>query len=979
VAPKPFPLSPQQRRAVEAPLGAVLVVAGPGAGKTACLIERIRFLVEKLGMAPEHVCAVTFTNKAAEEIALRLGTALGRKAEEVRRGTIHALCAEVLREHPDRVGGGLRAGFGIADEEYQRTVLRQLGHGRRAGQLLQLFGRRRLAGGRLTPGDEQLFAEYQAMLRKRNVLDFDDLVVLTGRLFEECPAVADAVAARWTYVLVDEFQDVNASQYAILRRLAQPHGNLFAVGDDEQSIYSWTGADPRVLSRFQKDLDVTQPIVLDHNHRCSQQIFDVARRLLDENTPLFRKELRANRLSTYVVRAAAFGDDEEEAEWVLRDIAADRDANGLDWGDYAVLYRRHEAGDRLESRFIKAGVPCRLARGRPLADDPVIGYVIAALRLLRDVTDAAAAEAFARKVLPEHVMQRVEAEVSEDTPFLQALRDLAASMRGDPDAKKLWRLVYQVENLAAMRGRHQSLWGLVQELLSQTVGPYRNALEERHADLSDPASHPAAVALAERLSAAQRDRARVVLERAGGLEIGLRGLLFGAGFRLVRYAGEVEQAELDDVRVGPGDAGPCGLALTVFKSLQLLHARGIEGTLREYVTFDLETTDLDTTSCEIVEIAAVRVKDGAPVEEFHSLVKPGRPVSLASSKVHGHTGESLCAAPRFEDVWPRLRAFLAGSTIVAHNGLRFDLPVLRRLAEPLGGADRLPVFDTLPLARSLSGDSVRLSDLAARFGVPAGRAHHALDDARTLAGVYEALERQRVVRARKSALVNLLSYLGLSLVLDGARQDDEETRLLLGKARVHALGRFSDCLEFYAAERHRTGMHAPALEEVVQRLGGRAMMDKLREEVDASRRYPAAVARLEALIEQPAGEPLDAAIERFLTRVALSTSQGADVERHRVNLLTLHSTKGLEFSRVYVVGVEDEQLPGWIRPDEDATHAVEEARRLLYVGMTRARERLVLTRADLRRGKPAGGSRFLEEMGLDIERPLHALSQPAAS
>jgi len=133
---------------------------------------------------------------------------------------------------------------------------------------------------------------------------------------------------------------------------------------------------------------------------------------------------------------------------------------------------------------------------------------------------------------------------------------------------------------------------------------------------------------------------------------------------------------------------------------------------------------------------------------------------------------------------------------------------------------------------------------------------------------------------------------------------------------------------------------------------------------DPSRKYPEAVARLAALIEQEPGVDLDAAIERFLERVALSTSQGAEVDPHRVNLLTLHSTKGLEFSRVYVVGVEDEQLPGWIPQGEDVEHAVQESRRLLYVGMTRAKDRLVLTRVDRRAGKPAGDSLFLGEMGL---------------
>jgi DNA helicase-2/ATP-dependent DNA helicase PcrA len=148
------------------------------------------------------------------------------------------------------------------------------------------------------------------------------------------------------------------------------------------------------------------------------------------------------------------------------------------------------------------------------------------------------------------------------------------------------------------------------------------------------------------------------------------------------------------------------------------------------------------------------------------------------------------------------------------------------------------------------------------------------------------------------------------------------------------------------------------------------MMEKLREERDASERYPEAIARLEALLRQDATESLDEAIVRFLERVALSRSDGAGAEAHRVNLLTLHSTKGLEFSRVYVVGVEDEQLPGWISRDEDPQHAMEESRRLLYVGMTRAIDRLVLTRVDRRSGKPSGASRFLDEMGLEVERTL---------
>ncbi|HWO88504.1 MAG TPA: ATP-dependent helicase, partial [Gemmatimonadales bacterium] len=595
-----------QRRAIEAPLGPVLVVAGPGAGKTFALIGRIAHLITVRGFEPRRILAVTFTNKAAEEIGSRLTEDLGERAEAVERGTIHSFCARVLREFPEPVG--LKAGFGIADEDYQRIVLRRLGQGRRAGQLLGLFTRRRLAGRRLTEGDEALYQDYRHTLRRRNMVDFDDLVVLTDRLFDERADIAEVVASRYSYLLVDEFQDVNQVQYSLLCRLVAAHRNIFAVGDDEQSIFSWAGSDARVLERFQRDFRIDDPILLDRNHRSSRQIFAVARRLLSENPSLFEKDLSAPRLSAYPVRAVAFPDDEREMQWILDDIAEDRGRNpGLPLGEYAVLYRRHEVGERIEAQLLKAGVRCRLAKGRPLTDDPVIGYVIAALRLALDPEDSTAAESLANRVLPEHLRERVDAEL-DSAPgrnYLAAVRLAAEAMpRGDPDTKKLWRLLYQAENLATIRERHATVWGLVEELLSARVGPYRNVLEERYEDLADPEALPAARELAAKLREAQQSRARVVIEPMNGLELGLRAMLFGAGVKLARYAQEIEQAELDDVPIGLADAGPEGLAYTVFKALQLLHARDAATAMREFVTFDIETTDLDTKSCEPVELAA---------------------------------------------------------------------------------------------------------------------------------------------------------------------------------------------------------------------------------------------------------------------------------------------------------------------------------------------------------------------------------------
>src|SRR6266446_6770796 len=239
------------RQKVFPALGPMLVVAGPGAGKTFCLIARINHLIDRRGLAPERICAVTFTNRAAEEIAVRLKHTLGERAEAITRGTIHALCLALLREYAE--AAGLRKGFGVADEQYQKVILGRLHVPlEQRGSLLNRFSRHRVQKQdfELTADDARLYREYAAWLAHRNMLDFDDLVSKAEELLRARGDLADAIAARWDYLLVDEFQDVNAVQYDLLKRLAAPHGNFFAVGDDEQSIFTWTGADPYVLVRI---------------------------------------------------------------------------------------------------------------------------------------------------------------------------------------------------------------------------------------------------------------------------------------------------------------------------------------------------------------------------------------------------------------------------------------------------------------------------------------------------------------------------------------------------------------------------------------------------------------------------------------------------------------------------------------------------------------------------------------------------------
>lgn len=957
-----------QRRAIEAALGPTLVIAGPGAGKTYCLIHRIEYLIRVHHIAPHAICAVTFTNKAAEEIAQRLRGVLDRAADTVTRGTLHWLCAGILRDHAE--AAGLRPGFGIADEQYQLSVLARLGvWKKRRNQLLTLFGRWRLQQHPPTPDDKRIFDRYIAALRERNVVDFDDLINLTDQLFQRHPDVADQVASRWIYLLVDEGQDLDPTQYAILRRLAQEHRNLFVVGDDEQSIFTWRGAAPEILRRFQDDFGCGEPIVLDRNRRCSHQIFETARRLVEANPSLFDKRLSADRESQHPVRAFDFAHEAEEAEWILSDLRRDAAASGRSLGQYALLYRRHDDGALLEQHFVAAGVPCRLAQGRAAGEDEVIGHVAACLRLMLDPDDPVGQEALALRVLPEPLVEQLRPQAAAGG-LVAAVRGFARrGSRADPDTKRAWRFIRQIENLQALRRTHTTLKSVVPQLLVQRVGKYRNVLEDRHDELTDPVEHDAAGRLAERFKAALVADGRVWLKPVGGVEVALRGMLLAQGYTGVGYLTPGAPLLLGDLELGPDDAGPGGLAVTLFKALQLVHAADLAPGFSDYVAFDIETTDLDSEICDVVELAAVRVRGGAPVDQFQALVRGTRPISPRATAVHGYTDQDVAGAPALPEVWPDFVRFAGHDVLVAHNGQRFDVPVLRRVAGALPGFDRLTFFDTYPLAKSLFKDSARLGDLATRLGVDVGRAHHALDDARALAGVFGELQRRQMVRARTASLTNLLDYLGLGLALEPDARRGGEAAVLFDIAAIYALGRYSECLEVYRAEREKLGVSLPSLEQVIERLGGQRKMQQLRAAPDPARRYPASMARLDAFLRDSEGATLEEGIRRFLERVTLSTSEGPEVAPDRVNLLTLHATKGLEFDCVYVVGVEDGQLPG-LRPGKDVLrHEVEEARRLLYVGMTRARDRLVLTRARERRGVPGGGNRFLDEMGLKASLP----------
>jgi DNA polymerase III epsilon subunit family exonuclease len=961
--------SPSQRSAIEAEPHSLLVLAGPGAGKTYCLIERIRFLIEEHGFDPARICAFTFTNKAAGEITHRLVDRLGGdRAESIKSGTIHAFCAELLRELGADVL--LEPGFGIADEEYQLNVLRRIEGPRKWHRsVLTRFSAHRLRGDLLQHNDLILFHAYERFLTDRKLVDFDTLVIKAAELLEQPGAAAAMLRARWDVVLVDEFQDLNPVQYRVVAGLARDHKHVFAVGDDEQSIYSWAGADSKVFRSYVNDFDIgpERIIYLEENRRCPQDVFALARKLMLSNTPIFANRIvpRADNASTFPINTFGFETDDEEEQWIVDDIRRDHDEYGHRWGDVALLYRKHSIGERLETAFLNAGVPCRLAQGRALADDPVVAYVLAATRVMAYPDDVVYRDAFLKVLLPKALFLESQAEAERSQMELRVLLRQKANRlpKKDTTARQIKRALVEWKNLEAVGKQHTNLTNLITELLSRKVGKLRSILDERHDELSDPATLPDVVALANRLRRARDSRADVWIEPMKGMDIPLKGMLTEIGIKAVRGvapAGE-EQITRDDVP-------SVGIALGVFKAAQLVEMSDIRSTFTNFTAFDLETTDKDTAKAEIVEIAAVRVRDGQIVDEFHVLVKPRVPLTAGAEAVHGISNAELADKPHFEEIWPAFRAFCGNDVIVAHNGYDFDFRIISRMAREIGEKFDLTMYDSLPLSRELVTTSNKLVNLARQFGIDAGQSHRALDDTRALAKVLLALNEMKLMRARKTALVDLLGHVGIALALCDERTLCEEALIFKSISTAFALGAYSGALDWYERE---TGddITIPGAEEIIDMLGGAERMVNIRKVKTADERYPAAMMRMRRLIAEIPDGALAEQLTLFLERAVLSKLDGQEPERMRVNLLTLHSTKGLEFSRVYVVGTEDDQLPGGSGSKAPKPEEVEEARRLLYVGMTRTQSRLVMTRVVNRGGKLTGGHRFLDEMELEPKLP----------
>lgn len=402
-------LNQAQRAAVTAGTGPILVVAGPGSGKTRVLTHRIAYLVRELGIAPWEIMAVTFTNKAAREMRERVEKLLGGDLRGIMLGTFHAACVRLLRREADALAGmGYGREFAIFDADDQKQVVKQ------ALAALNLddkkFTPQRMLTGigaakdaQLLPADyptpdyisgviKRVYERYQATLVANNAMDFDDLLLNTVRLFDLFPDVLARYRQRYRYLLVDEFQDTNTVQYALLARLAGEHRNLFVVGDADQSIYKWRGADYRNLQRFHDDFAGAQTVVLEQNYRSTQIILDAAQAVIRRNPNRIDKALFTTRTGGERITIKEAYNEAEEADQIVRAISLLTAQRRYQPGDFAVMYRTNAQSRALEEAFIRAGLPYKLVGATRFYGRREVKDVIAYLRLVHNLRDEVSLE-----------------------------------------------------------------------------------------------------------------------------------------------------------------------------------------------------------------------------------------------------------------------------------------------------------------------------------------------------------------------------------------------------------------------------------------------------------------------------------------------------------------------------------------------------------------------------------------------------------
>ena len=397
-------LNDKQYEAVINTEGPCLVIAGAGSGKTKVLTHKIAYLIQEKNIAPWNILAITFTNKAANEMKERIANLVGEQAKDLWMGTFHSICVKILRSHIEKIG--YESSFIIFDTSDQRTLIKRCIKELNLDD--KMFTDRSVqseisnAKNEMLEPDQYLarnkgdfrkekiaevYSMYQKNLKENNAVDFDDIINFTIKILKENPEIADYYANKFQYVLVDEYQDTNKAQFTLVKLFAKNNGNITVVGDNDQGIYSFRGADISNILNFEKDFKGTKIIKLEQNYRCTGNILKIANSVIKNNETKYNKKLWTQNETGNLPKIYSASDEYDEGRYIVEQIEHLRRQEGYNYSDFAVLYRMNTQSRAIEDILSREGIPYKVVGGLKFFERKEIKDIISYLRLIQNPMD----------------------------------------------------------------------------------------------------------------------------------------------------------------------------------------------------------------------------------------------------------------------------------------------------------------------------------------------------------------------------------------------------------------------------------------------------------------------------------------------------------------------------------------------------------------------------------------------------------------
>ncbi len=499
-------LNKEQKEAVLTIEGPLLLLAGAGSGKTRVLTHRIAYMIDEMGINPWNILAITFTNKAAAEMRERVDDIVGFGAEQVWVSTFHSTCVKILRRYIDRLG--FDNGFTIYDSDDQKSLIKDIC--KRFQIDTKLLKERTIMSAISSAKDElinpieyelnafgdfnkkkiaSVYKEYQTLLKRSNALDFDDLIVKTVELFKACPDVLYQYQERFKYIMVDEYQDTNSAQFELIRLLADRHHNLCVVGDDDQSIYKFRGANIRNILDYEKVYPEAKVIKLEQNYRSTNNILNAANNVIMNNKGRKSKALWSEREDGSRIHYRQFENGFEEAEFVADDIARKVRQGACGYGECAILYRTNAQSRMLEERFVVDGLPYNVVGGVNFYARQEIKDILAYLKTIDNGRDDLAVKRIInvpKRGIGNATLDKVQEYADmKNISFYDALREMDQITSLGRSTAKLEPFVTMMQAFRA-KAQYYGIQDIIQDVLEITdYKEYLNSLNEEEERTED--------------------------------------------------------------------------------------------------------------------------------------------------------------------------------------------------------------------------------------------------------------------------------------------------------------------------------------------------------------------------------------------------------------------------------------------------------------------------------------------------------------